>query len=141
MGFFACISRRPKADLEPLRKRDSAADLLPVKVRILIPRSPGEAAGSGRKWQCAEELLEKSWHILARAREIKPDIVARIRLSGAAGDLAGIDVENLACCVDVGEGQGVGAGHPDLRAELCQFIEQRRAPGRIEMGHHFVEQQ
>jgi hypothetical protein len=101
----------------------------------------GEAAGSGRKWQCDEERLEKSWHILDRARAIKPDIVARIHPSGAAGDLAGIDVEDLACCADVGEGQGIGAGHPHLRAELCQFIEQCRAPGGIEMGHHLVEQQ
>src|SRR5260370_40732251 len=61
MGFFACISRRPKAVLEPLQKRDSAADRLPVKVRILTPRSPGEAAGSGRKWQGAGELLEEGW--------------------------------------------------------------------------------
>jgi hypothetical protein len=61
MGFFACISRRPKADLEPLQKRDSAADFLPVKGRIVSPGSPGEAAGSGRKWQSAGELLEKSW--------------------------------------------------------------------------------
>src|SRR5216683_2999714 len=61
MGFFACISRRPKADSEPLQKRDSAADFLPVKVRILIPRPPGEAAESGQKWQGAGDLLEKSW--------------------------------------------------------------------------------
>jgi len=134
--YFKASKRRFGA----LAKARFGGRFLPVKVRIFTPRSPGEAAGSGRKWQCAEELLEKSWHILARAREIKPDIVARIRPS-AAGDLAGIDVENLACCADVGEGQGIGAGHPDLRAELCQFIKQRRAPGGIEMGHHFVEQQ
>jgi hypothetical protein len=61
--------------------------------------------------------------------------------SGAAGDLAGIDVENLARRADVGEGLGVGAGHPDLRAELRQLGEQRRAPIGIEMRHHLVEQQ
>jgi len=36
MGFFACFSRLPKADLQPLQKRDSAADFLPVKVRISL---------------------------------------------------------------------------------------------------------
>jgi hypothetical protein len=44
-----------------LQKRDSAADFLPVKVRILASWSPGEAAGSGQKWQSAGELLEKQW--------------------------------------------------------------------------------
>ena len=61
--------------------------------------------------------------------------------SGTAGDPAGIDVENFACCADLGECRGVGAGHPDLCAELCQFIKQRRAPGGIEMRNHLVEQQ
>ena len=61
--------------------------------------------------------------------------------SGAAGDPAGIDVENLTGCAEPGEGGGIGAGHPDLRAELRQLIEQRQPPGGIEMRDHFVEQQ
>ena len=61
--------------------------------------------------------------------------------SGPARDPAGIDVENLARRADFGEGRGVGAGHPDLRPEFCQFTEQGRAPAGIEMRHHLVEQQ
>ena len=38
--------------------------------------------------------------------------------SGAAGDPPGIDVENLTRCAEPGECGGIGAGHPDLRAEL-----------------------
>src|SRR6187200_1979755 len=48
--------------------------------------------------------------------------------SGAAGDLAGLDVENLPRSDDAGECRGVGTGHPHLRAEFCQLIEQRVAP-------------
>ena len=38
--------------------------------------------------------------------------------SDAAGDLTGIDVENLAGCADAGKCRGIGAGHPDLRAKF-----------------------
>jgi hypothetical protein len=37
----------------------------------------------------------------------------------AARDPPGIDVENFAGGADVGERRGIGAGHPDLRAEFC----------------------
>jgi hypothetical protein len=58
-----------------LQKRDSAADFLPVKVRILASRSPGEATGFGRKWQSAGDLLEKSWQQFGIfARGAKPGV-------------------------------------------------------------------
>jgi hypothetical protein len=105
---------------------------------LSLPLTRPDSAGDGG----APETCQRSHgKILARASEIQPDIAAHPVPSGLPRDPAGIDVENFACCVDVGEGQGVGAGHPDLRAELCQFIEQRRAPGGIEMRHHLVEQQ
>ena len=43
--------------------------------------------------------------------------------SGAAGDPAGIDVENFTGRADVGECGGIGARHPDLGAEFCQLVE------------------
>jgi hypothetical protein len=60
---------------------------------------------------------------------------------GPPRDLAGIDVENLTGTVDVGECGGIGTGHPDLRPECCQFVEQRLAPCGVKMRHHLVEQQ
>ena len=43
--------------------------------------------------------------------------------SGAAGDPAGIDVENFTGRADVGECGGIRARHPDLGAEFCQLVE------------------
>ena len=62
-------------------------------------------------------------------------------LTAAAAYLAGFHVENLAAGADIDERGRIGAGHPDLRAELCKFIEQRLAPVGIEMRDDFVEQQ
>src|SRR3981189_2941951 len=100
MGFFACISRRPAADSEALQKRDSQADFLPVKVRIPASRSPGSAKRAERR-RTAGEVRAKLWPV--RARDQTRCCRAH-PLSWAAGDLAGIDVENFACCADLGEG-------------------------------------
>ena len=42
---------------------------------------------------------------------------------------------------DLDKQRRIGAGHPDLRAELVKFGVQCRAPVGIEMRHHLVEQQ
>src|ERR1700724_1813796 len=119
MGVFDDFSRRPKADSEALPKCDSRADLLAAKVAI---------SAFGRRPRGIVEWADAN---------------RRARLSGVAPprDAAGIDVENFARCAEFGERQGVGAGHPDLRAEFCQFSEQGVAPCGIEMGYHLVEQQ
>ena len=54
---------------------------------------------------------------------------------------ARLDVENIRACADVGERHRVRAGNPDLRAERGEFVAQRRAAVRIEMGDDFIEQQ
>ena len=133
MGFFSGFSRRPDVDSEGLQKRDSSDVFRSPKVPIYtlasihLQRHHLAAGGqpSGRRVRGMQ-----FW--------FKPDGSAR---SSTAGDPAGIDVEDLAGRADVGECRGIGAGHPDLRAELCQLIEQRLAPGGIEMRHHLVEQQ
>src|SRR4029078_4565399 len=61
--------------------------------------------------------------------------------SGTPAYLARFHVENLAGRADVDEGSRLRPGHPELRAELGEFIEQRLAPVGIEMRDHFVEQQ
>src|SRR5689334_17323257 len=61
------------------------------------------------------------------------------KFSIAPGDLSGFDIEDFAGCADLGKRSGIRAGHPDLRAELCQLVEQRRAPVRIEMRHHLIK--
>src|SRR3569623_1753622 len=52
-----------------------------------------------------------------------------------------LDLESVRAIAGFGECSGVGAGHPDLCAERCEFVEQCCATARIEMCHHFVEQQ
>src|ERR1700730_16485697 len=69
-----------------------------------------------------------------RGRRTTSDDITGPRLScasasGPAGDPAGIDVEKFAGFSDLGEGLMGVARDPALRAELCQLIEQRRAPG------------
>lgn len=48
----------------------------------------------------------------------KQGSVTQNAASDPAGDLAGIDAEDLAGWTDVGKRGGVGAGYPDLRAEF-----------------------
>src|SRR4051794_10659535 len=49
-------------------------------------------------------------------------------------DLSILDVKDLGAGADLGEGGRVRAGQPDLRAELAQLLEQRRAAVWIEMS-------
>src|SRR6202158_3967655 len=55
MGFFACVSRRPGADLKAPQKRDSKAGFWPAKVPIF---TSGDRLARP-KWQTAGELLER----------------------------------------------------------------------------------
>ena len=100
MGFFNGFSRRLRADSQAFEKRDSTAD-------FCIPK--------GRDFQVSAPA--DSW-------PGRPKFTA----SGAPRDPAGIDVEDLTGRADVGEGQGIRAGHPNLGAEFCQFNEQGIAP-------------
>jgi hypothetical protein len=58
MGFFDGFSRRVEADSAALQKRDCKADFWLPKA-ALHRRRPHRAAGSGRKWQSAGDLLER----------------------------------------------------------------------------------
>src|ERR1700682_1607829 len=121
MGFFNGFSSRPKADSTPFQKHDSRADLCTSRRSFPTSVAPGFTGSHGGDVSgVAVEIEPREWR----------------SGSGAAGDPAGIDVENLAGCAEPGECRGIGAGHPDLRAELRQLIEQRLAPGGIEMRHH-----
>src|SRR5713226_5932882 len=91
---------------------------------------------AGGRFEGSAKARFESWFLALQG----PDFHWR-ELTRAASDAAGIDVENLACRADAGECRGVRSGHPDLRAEFCQFIEQRHAPDGIKMRNHFVEQQ
>src|ERR1700687_160208 len=55
MGFLACVSRRPGADLKAPQKRDSKAGFWPAKVPIF---TSGDRLARP-KWQTAGELLER----------------------------------------------------------------------------------
>src|SRR5579859_5092327 len=61
--------------------------------------------------------------------------------SCAPRDAPVLDVKDVAGGAELGEACGIGAGEPDLRAELCKLVEQRSAPARIEMGDHLVKQE
>lgn len=43
-------------------------------------------------------------------------------------------------CSHLGEQRWIGAGHPDLGAEVCEFRMQRRASRRVQMGDNLIEQ-
>ena len=51
------------------------------------------------------------------------------------------DLEKFGAGFDIRKGGGIGAGHPDLGAELLELGIERGAARRIEMGDHLVEQQ
>jgi hypothetical protein len=60
MGFFDGFSSRPEADSAASQKRDDKADFW-LREAAFTRRRPGRAAGSARKWQSVEDLLERRW--------------------------------------------------------------------------------
>ena len=103
-------------------------------IQSIIDRMLGGSAGRPRTRR-SKSMIRKSGY------RFSDKIMLQQSDHAAARDPPGIDVENLAGCADLGECGRIGAGHPDLRAERRQFIEQRLAPVGIEMRDHLVEQQ
>ena len=108
------------------------------------PRSAMDiSSSSGLRSCCA--LLFPEFCVCTRqiwATVSEPFCPIAIRLNSClSSSCAGTDFDHRRVAVDLGKQRRIGAGHPHLGAELREFRVQRRAPRRIEMRDHLVEQQ